>query len=112
MGSIFAIKVSSQLETADDGDACHFGGTFTVTTKENAADDICEYYFRGNDRYTTPGKIVLERIYTLYGATEGEYDEDVPIGQLEYMLSDAIYNQETVLLLIDENNIITQIEPV
>jgi hypothetical protein len=95
MNNIKVVKFQSRLETADDGDTCHYGGTFTL--------DDMSYYFQGNDRNASLSNQVLEELLP------GEEDALVSDEVVEKLI-DAIHERRDLRLVV-EGRTLRAIEP-
>jgi hypothetical protein len=94
------LTITSSLQWADNGCTTHFGGTYEI--------DGADYYYRGSDNETTPADVVLTTLVEdcdVKGFDDGE-------GEMYYNLNDILYENRTFIILIDEDDYITCIEPI
>ena len=96
------IMLVSSLETANNGDMTHYGGSFTVT---DGVDSVHEYY-RGSDRSNTAVACIEEVLSEHF---------DVAVPEEQWMLIDSfIYEKsnDSLALRVDEAGVVTGAEPV
>ena len=98
------ITLVSSLETADDGNTTHYGGSFTLTDGE----DSVHGYYRGCDRSNTATSCVEQALNECFCVVVPE--------EQDLMIDDFIYNDsapnKALAIRVDEEGVVTSVEPV
>lgn len=103
-----SITLSFALQTADDGNTTHFGGSFTVDELNNPN----EFYFHGNDRGTSVADIIFETLLEHWDVDIGDEEDNPNYDHIHHNMDMAAYDSTPIRLLIDDDNMITTIEPI
>lgn len=95
------IILVSSLETADDGNTTHYGGSFTVT---DGVDSVHQYYV-GSDRSNSAVSCIEEVLNEHF---------NVVIPEEQWMSIDSFIDMksnESLALRVDEAGVVTCVEP-
>lgn len=97
------ITISTAFETADDGSISYYGGTFVISE----GDISLSYYFKGNDIERSAVSCITDVL-----VDDFEVCLDLESDDKFDKLYELLCNGKDWVVLIDENNFVTCIEPI